>query len=764
MTATLLDRPEVDLAPVAPRAVPRRGGRHRFGEPEALFVAPELEKIGGRHRLPDATTPHVAPEVDLVPAAQLRASGSGGRHRAPRSPRGHLVAVATLCLLTVGAVALCAAQLDTVDLAVMNGLGLISVLPVSMFCGLVLLNVGFIGALSLQRRYSWLLGIQLVLLVLMLHGITTVLESQPRFPISWIHAGFVEFIDRTGTTVPGLDARWSWPGFFALAASLAGSGDREALTPILTLTPTVTNLLYLVAFGLLLSALKMSWQAKWLAAWLFCMLNWIGQDYFSPQGWTFLLYLLFVGLLVKWFRTPDGAPKATPRRRVAGAGRLWRRVWGDPTSGEEPSGSTQPAERIVLLAVIVGLFAAATVSHQLTPFAMVLSAAGLILARRCTLTGLPVLLGVILLGWISYMTYPYWSGHLGVILGSVGDVNGTVSANVVVRTSHSSEEHQLVLYARIATTLLIFVMAVVGLARRRRRRIEDRVILVLIVVPVLLVLLQSYGGEIAMRVYLFSLAPACVLAALAFFPHPSARPSTLARASAAVCTLVLLFSFFLTRYGNEQFEQMTDGAVSTVESIYGQIPAGGHFLFVSGPPTRGDTPFMPLGYRDVEKVGHTNTEAPGDPSDVSEVLAALREEGPGTYLITTKTQEDYLSFGEGFAVDWGQRFRRALAAAPGIQIVADNPDATVYTFDRGPSTALESYTPPATGNEVGKTLWTPIGLVFLILLIGVLGVREALHAHLGPNAGRRLRPLTIAAVPLLIGFVVVVGERFVSVI
>ena len=100
-----------------------------------------------------------------------------------------------------------------------------------MFCGLVLLNVGFIGALSLQRRYTWLLGIQLVLLVLMLHGITAVLESQPRFPISWIHAGFVEFIDRTGTTVPGLDARWSWPGFFALAASLAGSGDREALTP-----------------------------------------------------------------------------------------------------------------------------------------------------------------------------------------------------------------------------------------------------------------------------------------------------------------------------------------------------------------------------------------------------------------------------------------------------------------------------------------------------------------------------------------------------
>ncbi|BBY94136.1 hypothetical protein MGALJ_38050 [Mycobacterium gallinarum] len=745
MTATLLDRPPADLTSAAPE----------LDWPPA--------NRGGRHRLPAHLPPVDLSELDLVSATPRRAGGSGGRHRAPRPGSGHILAVTTLCLLTLGAVALCAMQLHTVDLAVMNGLGLISVLPVTMFVGVVLLNVGFIGALSLQRRYTWLLGIQLVLFVVLLHGITTVLESQPRFPISWIHAGFVEFIDRTGTTAPGLDARWSWPGFFALAASLVGSGDREALTPILTFTPVVSNLLYLVAFALLLGALKMSWQAKWLAAWLFCVLNWIGQDYFSPQGWTLLLYLLFVGLLVTWFRAPV-TPRATTHRRIARAGRIWRRAWGDPTSGEAPPRMARPAERVVLLAVIVGLFAAATVSHQLSPFAMLMSAAGLVLARRCTLTGLPVLLGVILVAWISYLTYPYWSGHLGVIVGSVGDVNGTVSANVVTRTSHSSEEHQLVLYARIATTLLLFAMAAWGLLRRRRRRIEDRVLLVLIVVPVLLVLLQSYGGEIAMRVYLFSLAPACVLAALAFFPHPSARPSMLARAAAAVCTLGLLFSFFLTRYGNEQFEQITDETVATVESIYEQMPAGGHFLFVSGPPTRGDTPFMPLGYRDVEKVSLTNTEAPGDPSDVSGVLARLREQGPGTYLITTKGQEDYLSYGEGFAVDWGPRFRQALSAAPGMRIVLDNPDATVYTLDHGASHEPVPYEPPATGIEVGKTEWTAIGLVFLVLLLGILGVREAMSARLGPAAGRLLRPLTIAAIPLLIGFALVVLERFMSVI
>ena len=258
---------------------------------------------------------------ELVPGA-LQPSDRGGHRESGRPGRSQTVPVAVLCLLTAGAVALYSAQLHNVDLGGMTGVGLISVLPVSTLLGLGLLTIGFIGALSLRRRCAWLLGVQVVLLVVLLHGITIMLESEPRFQITWIHAGFVEYIDRTGTTAPNLDGRWSWPGFFALAAFWVGSGERAALSPILTLTPVVNNLLYLVALGLLLSTVRMSWQARWLAAWLFCLLNWIGQDYFSPQGWTYLLYLLFVGFLVTWFRpterTSGEAP--SPPARLGGCG------------------------------------------------------------------------------------------------------------------------------------------------------------------------------------------------------------------------------------------------------------------------------------------------------------------------------------------------------------------------------------------------------------------------------------------------------------
>ncbi|QRY46313.1 hypothetical protein JVX93_05490 [Mycolicibacterium boenickei] len=670
---------------------------------------------------------------------------------------GQAVGVAVLCVLTLGAVGLYTAQLHNVELDAMTGLGLISVLPVPTLLGLGLLTLSFIGALSLPRCCVWLLCAQLVLLVVMLHGITLLLESEPRFAITWVHAGFVEFIDRTGTTAPALDTRWSWPGFFGLAAFWVGSGKLAALRAILTVAPVVHNLLYLVALGLLMSALWMCWQAKWLAALLYCILNWVGQDYFSPQGSTLVLYMLFVAFLVMWFRPPHRTSEDVPRFLRPGI-RLWRWLWRDATPGELPLGKSGPLERIVVIVVLVGMFATATVCHQLTPFAMALSATGLVVARRCVLTGLPVLLVVLVMAWISYMTQAYWGGNINEVVSGVGNVGGAMGD----RASLGDADHQFVVHARMITTVLVFLLAGWGMLRRRRRGIEDRVLLVLAGAPIGLALMQSYGGEMALRVYLFALAPLSVLAALAFFPRPASRPSVFALCMAGGSALVLLFSFFITRFGNEAFERIPSGAVSAVETVYTQSTDRAHtkFVYVTAKPELNSTPFMPLGYRDVERVHWMNTMAPIDPSDVAAVLQTLKEQGPGSYLITTRSQEAYIEFGQGYPADWAGRFRRALADAPGIQVVVENPDASIYALDWPPGAVPNRFTPSSTGLQVWSTPWTPVGVAFLVMLVGILGVREARRVCLAPHQYRRLRPLTIAVIPLLVGFVAVVIERF----
>jgi len=96
-----------------------------------------------------------------------------------------------------------------------------------------------------------------------------------------------------------------------------------------------------------------------------------------------------------------------------------------------------------------------------------------------------------------------------------------------------------------------------------------------------------------------------------------------------------------------------------------------------------------------------------------------------------------------------------------VRVVKETPDAVVYTL-RAPEGVVPTQQPVvATGTRIGNTPWTPVGVVFVALLLVVLTVRELWRLRLAPDQHRRLRPLTFAAVPLLAGLVLVVVERLV---
>ncbi|HEX2298738.1 MAG TPA: hypothetical protein VHH34_09505, partial [Pseudonocardiaceae bacterium] len=486
----------------------------------ALVVLPGLWGF-----LATGLAPALAPSARSSFAARARArarvTGSAARRRIPIG----WFALAGVCVLTVAAVVLYLVPLRGINLDAMTGYGLISVLPAASLAGLALLTVAFMVTLSLRRAHRLVLGAQLTILVCCLHGVTALIEPLPRFAISWVHLGFVEYIGRTGTTAPVLDARFSWPGFFALVAFVTDSARWQDLLPLVKLTPLLSNLLFLLAFALLLRNFRASWRAAWFAAWLFCVLNWVGQDYFSPQGFGYWLYLIFIAILVTWFRPAD--TDATVRTGAAGAAgtapdpgrrRAFAWLWpaGGLRSGELPARPAEHAVRVALLLLLLGVFVVASASHQLTPFFMVGACAGLVLARRCLATGLPVLLVVILAAWISYLSVGYWSGHLADLLGGIGDLTGNVASSVGDRAAAGNAEHQQVVLVRIALTVALFLVAGFGVLRRRLRGLDDRVAVVLLLSPLLALGLQSYGGEITMRVYLFALPAACVLAAYAF--------------------------------------------------------------------------------------------------------------------------------------------------------------------------------------------------------------------------------------------------------
>lgn len=676
--------------------------------------------------------------------------------------------------------------LTGVDPDRMNGLGLISVLPPAALAGLALLIGAFFTTLAQRRYRPVLLLAQLSAITFCLHGASALISTEPRFPTAWLHIGFIEYIGRTGGTLPGLDARFSWPGFFALFAFVGGALGMNDFREFVNWVPVVSNMLYLVPLMLILRRMRADRRAKWLAAALFVTLQWIGQDYFSPQGTTYLMYLVFLAILVTWFgRTPPPPDTGEPVG-------LLRRIAHHLDEAEPGEFLSRPADtftKITLYFVLVLLGAAATATHQITPFMMISASLALVLVGRCSAPTIPWVIGGFFVGWLSYLATPYWAGHLGDMFGGFGSLLSNLSANTTGRIAAATGDplHPYVLKMRLGFAAILVVMAAVGVLRRFRRKVVDRVALVLTVTPVSAMAMQSYGGEMGLRVYFFMLPGACLLAAYAFFPDSPGslrgmrqvvgrpKPLDLLRARlpiplAFVTVLVLAGGYFVAQYGNEQFERTTTGEAQALDYVYARDEPSARIVLLSPSDAPAGTLSEDTGYsvvpwreKHVERVLWLATTPPADPKDVTPIVTALRAAGPGSFLLTTRSQETMLEVtdpaGQGIPDDWGPRMRAALSSSPDLVTLYANQDAAVYALRQQPQGSV----PPPPDFRLapsGWTSWTPVGVAAFLLYIGLLNTVEILRVR---GVGARLRPrLLRVLVAVTVVALAVVVERFVT--
>ncbi|MFI9204580.1 lipopolysaccharide biosynthesis protein [Streptomyces sp. NPDC053048] len=723
-------RPDIDHPERRPdvRPVPDTGAHGQAAEPP---VAASREE-----KTPAEETPAGRAPAEQVPAPPAPAGGAVARPaRWWRGPQAWswLLLAAALALYWVPLTAA-----GDVDLEGMGGFGLVSVLPVATLLGAGLLVVTFASALWPARPRPWLLLTVLVATVVCLHAVPAVLEDRPRFATAWQHLGFLDYLDRTGTAAPDLDARWSWPGFFALAAFAARACGVEDLAGVLRWWPLTIQLLSLAPLALLLRAVRANWRAKWTALWMFALCGWVGQDYFSPQSLNYLFYLLFTAVLLVWFRWP---------------GQLRGRL----LPGEREVAPVGRGEAAVLVALLLALFAASVASHQLTPFVMLGVVTALALARRLSLTGLPLLCAVMLAVWVGFLAEPYWSGHFDDLFGGLGSLGGNVSSSVSGRIEGGSATHKMVLYVRVALAAGVLALAALGWWRRRRAGLGDRSLLVLACVPFLAFGMQSYGGEVALRVFLFALPGACALAALALFPRPDTHPRATGRRpwraplAALLAGLVLVLGFLVARWGNEPFERVRPGEVAAMEYVYRHDRPTVRLLWMSSDTVNDVTPAIPWGSRDMERVLYEPTPAPRDPARAPELVTQLRAAGPNAYLVISRGQSVYLEFSAGYAPDWERRLLASLDARPELRRALANDDAVLYELRDKPAGAAPDPRPGPAGPRV---TWTPVsvaGALAAVALLALLTARELVRAGVRPGV-RQLRWLQGSfwfALPLL---------------
>ncbi|MFH8992079.1 lipopolysaccharide biosynthesis protein [Streptomyces sp. NPDC017940] len=723
-----------------PAAVPPQalGTRRAEPAPAASAPPPAAQKTPAAPATPAAASP---PLAGVAP-------GPGADRAARRRP----LLLGALLVAALGLYWLPVSGLGERDLDRMGGLGLVSVLPLPTLLGAALLVGVFATLLWQERPHRRLLLLTLVATVVSLHALPAVIETEPRFATAWQHLGFLEYIDRTGTAVPDLDARWSWPGFFAAATFLAKACGVSDMTEVIRWWPTAIQLLYLVPMLLLTRSLRAGWRAKWAGLWIFVLSGWVGQDYFSPQGFTYLLYIAFVAVLLVWFRAP-------------------RVVWTKRRPGEAEVEPTDRRQQAVLLLVLMGLFAGTVPAHQLTPFVMLGVLTVLVLVRRCELRGMPLLCGVLVAVWLGFFAEPYWSGHFSELFGGVGGVGSNVSSSVSGRIEGGSETHKLVLYVRVALAGSVLALACFGWWRRRRYKYREVSLVVLAFVPFLGFGMQSYGGEMALRVFMFALPGAALLAGLALFPRTGVTAEERDRdrrshapLAALLAGLVLVGGFLVARWGNEPFERIRTGEVAAMEYVYAHDDPTVRLLWMSNDTVNNVTPAIPWGRQDAEKVEYVPTLAPVDPALVSGLVKALKDAGPNSYLMINRSQTVYLQMDTGYPENWDTRLARSLDKRAELKKVYGNADAMLYALRAQPDTPVVKAEPGAVGPKVTWTPWSVVGALAVLALIALLAVREVVRVAAAPSVGQQrwLQSSFWFSLPLLAVFLASLIQRFLT--
>jgi hypothetical protein len=622
-------------------------------------------------------------EATVLSSAPLRSdvhkSQSGDhndRHKVVSTPMPIDVA---LVLLPLCALLLWSISLQGVDVRRMNDLGLISVFPPLTIISLILLSVSFCVTLRQPHKRTPVLLLHVAFLIFMLYGVTTLIEETPRFSVLYRHEGYIEYILRTGTVDPNLDAYFNWPGFFILSAFVTRVAGYLDIYFFGLWAPVFFNLIYLGPLYIIFTSATMDKRIVWLGLWFFYITNWIGQDYFSPQGLNFFLYLVIIAILLRWFKVAPSAQSLLKEPRDQHLGRIgffvhrffaWLRA---PDTLRTP---VQPRQRTALLVILITIFAFSVFSHPLTPFFIIASVTALVIFRRCFPFWLPILMAIITGAWIIIMTEAFLAGHLSWVTGGLGNIFGAVSANVSNRVE-GSPEHVFITKIRLVMTFFIWGLACVGAVRRLRHGQHDISYILLALAPFPLLIAQPYGGEMLLRIYLFSLPPMAFFAASVFYTtQTSGRSRWTAVVNAGLC-IILLGGFLFTRYGNERQDYMTNAEVAGVHYLYRIARPGS--IFIEGSD---GTPWQMQDYEKYDT--YSLTEDLYDAVATRDVNAIVQFIGSkkhtNVYLIFTRSQKATAESTLGLSSDALNRLEDVLVSSGKFSLVYGNPDAQILIF------------------------------------------------------------------------------------
>lgn len=528
-------------------------------------------------------------------------------------------------------------------------LGLLFAASPAFAASMVVLVVGFVVAL--RRGDHRAMGL-LLLATIAVQRLTMPLTTDlPIYTWTFKHLGVVDYIFTHGALARGADVYHEWPGIFTATAWFS---DVTGADPVLLahwFTPVIHVLIALTMIGFARAA-GLSRSTALTAAFIVELLNWVGQDYFAPQAAAFVLALAVLALLTASKSSPTAA------------------------------------------ALTVPLFAALTVTHQLTPFwllgvSILLAALGYVRPRW-----LPVVFAAIAIAYL----YP----RLAVVTeyGLLTSLNPVENAASNVPTTGTTGRWLTMFSVRSLAVTLWLASAVSAVALRRRGE-PVGLPLTIMFGAFSLLLAQSYGGEAIFRVYLYALPGCALLVAPVLVRVVRARIGRAGMASALVvaATLASMQGYFGAWFVN--LVRPTELAVARSLLTDVQPPAnitmagpiwperpGGRYVDFARFNGRYDSPM-------VWAAGLLGSSF-ADPSELEKVdRLMIGRSGVPNYLVISRQMKEYCDYYGIFPAGAMDRLRDLALDSPDWVVVHDSTDVTVFLF-RGPGapSSTTTFTPP----------------------------------------------------------------------
>jgi hypothetical protein len=616
-----------------------------------------------RHLRRLASAAQVNDGEDFPGSASARA-GSDPELSAPRGSRSRVLLISSLL---VGAAALLAISVVEARARAVGSYGLLPLLGLPFLAAAALTVGALVLALRVIRTVWPAAVVALGLLLVEFNATPMMLDPTPLSSWTYKHFGVVDYVAHGGALKDPLDIYQQWPGFFAAAAWLVRLSGRGSLS-----YSNWAQLFFEILNGVVLFAIARRFSGgrrvvPYVTVLLFETANWEGQFYYSPQTTAFLLALLFQFFLL---------PLLEPSRLRRWFGR-WRWLTSYPPlvlQDKDQADAIGVAARAV---GVIALFAAITVTHQLSPYIVFAGVFGLwvlgVLRRPLLLVALAV----------TIIAYPLL--HLPAIdhnqlLTGFSLSNATGNQSLITPT-----KVQLLAGVLAKTIALGLWCATAVCVLSSRRRLGSLAIpLVLAAAPLSFILVTNYDGEAIYRAFLFS-SPWCAL--IIAMRLADLRRMPMLRLTAVGCWALFaaLGSAQAQDFGMYPMLQMPSGEIQASSYFLDHAPVNATLVLgAANFPSRLNgryvlhdvvqTPNDPSLDQSPEFAGNKLTRT--NPKTLAQYVAYVAK-GTG-YLVIAPSMERYVDYYGVFAPGVLPALVPRLKASPYWQVWYENSDTVIF--------------------------------------------------------------------------------------